>query len=245
MPVSGSHVIWQLGLLNVSHANPAGQSAAVMHAPAGSACVRPKNDGSVTLLLLLLLLKGLTAAVASKPVEEHMLKCIRVSCCCCCCCCSWLGNCAVAFAVLLLLTCTAVALPPAAAAAAAVALLLAATAPAASLLLLLPGALQPAWHMPSRAHNAPGRCSSPGLLAVSATICSHPGKICCSKVGSVPIAVDRQKPCKKHIQNIAYQHTVVSNDAAAVQVWIRAHCCGQAKALHVCEEYGVGQMLTP
>jgi hypothetical protein len=227
-----------------------------MHAPAGSACVRPKIDGFVTLLLLLLL-KGLTAGVAAKPVDEHMLNCI-------CCCCIWLGGCAVVFAVAveLLLPCAAVTLP----AAAAVALVLEATAPAASLLLvLLPGALHPAWHMPNRAHNAPGRCSSPGLFAVSAMICSHPGRICCSNVGSVPIAVDRQKPCRTSINThdssrfsvCLYDRTAavvflicsrmassclgalccISNDLPAVrqdlllQSWICAHRSGQAKTL--------------
>jgi hypothetical protein len=177
-----------------------------MHAPDGSACVSP-NDGFVTLMLLLLL-KGLAAVVAANPVEEHMLNCIRASWCCCCC--MWLAAGTVALAVALLLPCAAVELAAAAAAAAAAdALVLTATPPDAlllSLLLLLPGALQPAWHMPNRAHNAPGRCSSPGLFAVSAMIFSQPGRICCSKVGSVPIAVDRQNPYKKQ-QRSVYQYS--------------------------------------
>jgi hypothetical protein len=75
MPVSASQLGWQLGLLNVSQLRPAGQSAAVMHAPGSSGLV---SDSAELALLLLLLLDA-----AAKPVGEHMLNFI-----CCCCCCS-------------------------------------------------------------------------------------------------------------------------------------------------------------
>jgi hypothetical protein len=153
MPVTASHVGWQLGFVNVSQLRPAGQSAAVIHVPGSSGLV------NVSAALLLLLLPG--AAASAKPLGEHMLNCSCRRCCCC------FADADVAFFA------------------------------AAAVMLLLPGALQLAWHIPRRAHSAPGRCSSPGLFAVSAIICSQPGRICCSRDGSVPIAVDRQKPCKR------------------------------------------------
>jgi hypothetical protein len=39
--------------------------------------------------------------------------------------------------------------------------------------------------------------SSSGIVTVSAMICLQPGRICCSREGSVPVAVDRQKPCER------------------------------------------------